>query len=395
MDPVILKKSTTILDSICSRLCKDYDILFSANLLDYDYNMQKLKVELSRYASYTFNNNQRIIFSLYDTDYYFLNSKVGFTSYNLLKILNDLDINLSNCILFTNHIGLKKEIKLLCREYFWQDNEINIFENNYSTALVSQNPDNFDKDPNDITHHFCFLSNVKRNHRWLLRIFLYKHNLEKKTIMAWHAHPKTNFNNVFKSEPTESISKFAASVPKSELLESDPFTRINDKIYTNNSLSFLLDDFNITLNNKIDPEIKSEPNENNFSATFLKKCFVNIVTETVFDFPYPYITEKTFKCFWHKTPFLIVGPPHSLLYLKNLGFKTFDLFWDESYDEEFESNNRLIKIFDVIDTIASWPIEKCIDIHSQMLDILEYNFYHYKKNYIKKDLDLFIKNSKF
>lgn len=395
MDPVKLKKSTSILYSICDHLHRHYDILFSANLLNYDYNMQNLKAELSEYASYEFKNNQRLIFSLYDTDYYFLDSKIGFTIYNLLKILNDLDINLSNCVLFTNHIGLKEEIKKLCHEYFCQDNKINVFENSYSSNLLLENPDKFNKNPTDITHHFCFLSNVRRNHRWLVRLLIYKHNLETKTIMAWHAHSKHNFNNALENDFTKNIPKIDKPVFKSELLKSDPFSRINDKIYTNDSLSYLLNDFDITLHDKIDTDIKTDPNENNFSATFLKKCFVNIVAETVFDFPYPYITEKTFKCFWHKTPFLIVGAPQSLSYLRDIGFKTFDLFWDESYDEEFDNNNRLIKIFNVIDTIASWPIKKCIDVHYQMIDILEYNCYHYKQNYVGKDLNLFIKSTEF
>ncbi|NBP58832.1 hypothetical protein EBU71_20265, partial [bacterium] len=57
----------------------------------------------------------------------------------------------------------------------------------------------------------------------------------------------------------------------------------------------------------------------------------------------------------------------------SLGFKTFGEFWDESYDDELNHEQRLIKIFKVIDTIDSWSLEWCRDFLVKMQPIFEHN----------------------
>ena len=43
-------------------------------------------------------------------------------------------------------------------------------------------------------------------------------------------------------------------------------------------------------------------------------------------------------------PFFVVGNPHTLKKIKRLGFKTFSMLWDESYDNELDLNTRIEKI---------------------------------------------------
>jgi hypothetical protein len=388
MDSVTLQNSTTLLSTVTDRLCKDFEILNGFNLLDFDSSMQSLKDILSGYESYCFNSNQRLVFTLYDTDYYFLNSKVGFTTQNLLQLLVDLDISLSYCLLFTNHIGLKKELENLCLNYFNLQDCIKVFENNYSTWTLTDKKTKFNRSADDIQFHFCFLSHIKRNHRLLTRTFLKINNLDSKTLLAWHSNPMLSdikkINKVGKksSEPSVFVQTF-------------PYSRVKDKIYTDSRLAYLYDNFDIVNRSEINKQILTDPNEQNFKATFLKYCFVNIVTETVFDFPYPYITEKTFKCFWHKSPFIIVGAPNSLAHLRSLGFKTYQDFWDESYDSELDCTERLIKVFNVIKTISNWSINDCKDVYNSMTNILNYNYNHYFENYTDNDLLKFLEQKNF
>jgi hypothetical protein len=62
--------------------------------------------------------------------------------------------------------------------------------------------------------------------------------------------------------------------------------------------------------------------------------------------------------------------------LKELGFKTFDSLWDESYDTILDNEDRLIKIFDLITEISEWPLEECEKKYKSVLDICIYNKKH-------------------
>ena len=57
-----------------------------------------------------------------------------------------------------------------------------------------------------------------------------------------------------------------------------------------------------------------------------------------------------------------------------MGFKTFDQFWDESYDDCYDHEERMRKILKVIDYVDQKSIEELRLIYEQMTDILEHNF---------------------
>lgn len=69
-----------------------------------------------------------------------------------------------------------------------------------------------------------------------------------------------------------------------------------------------------------------------------------------------------------------MGNPRSLEVLRNQGYKTFSRWWDESYDQEMDFYRRMDKIFEVIEEIASWDMDKCFRITQEMLPTLIHNF---------------------
>ena len=102
--------------------------------------------------------------------------------------------------------------------------------------------------------------------------------------------------------------------------------------------------------------------------------FVNVITETLWNTESIFFTEKTYKPIYMCQPFIFFGNPHSLKKLKEYGFKTFDRWWDESYDDETDLNVRLEKITRVLEEIASWDFDKCQQIGIQMEETLIHNF---------------------
>jgi hypothetical protein len=112
-----------------------------------------------------------------------------------------------------------------------------------------------------------------------------------------------------------------------------------------------------------------------------RDVFCDIVTESRFAQPTGNYSEKTFHPMWFKKPFVLAAPPNTLKLLKEHGFKTFSDFWDESYDSITIHEERLLKIFEVIDFINNKSIEELQEMYVQMKPILEHNY-----NLIKEKL---------
>jgi hypothetical protein len=61
----------------------------------------------------------------------------------------------------------------------------------------------------------------------------------------------------------------------------------------------------------------------------------------------------------HRHPFILVGPYKTLEKLRELGYKTFNEFWDESYDDIKDPRERMLKIVELCKSISEWSdIEK-------------------------------------
>lgn len=108
-------------------------------------------------------------------------------------------------------------------------------------------------------------------------------------------------------------------------------------------------------------------------GSFYKDSFCSIVTESRFAQPTANVSEKTLMPMHFRRPFIIIGPPRTIKYLKELGFKTFHEHWDESYDEVEQHDTRLLKIFELIDNIYSMSDEDVHKMYCEMLPILNYN----------------------
>jgi hypothetical protein len=109
---------------------------------------------------------------------------------------------------------------------------------------------------------------------------------------------------------------------------------------------------------------------------FYQNSYINIVTETYFFNNIRHITEKTYKPIAFMQPFIIFAAPGTLQHLRDLGFKTFDKFWDESYDNELDHEKRFLKIMSVIESISKWPETRLIELTYAVKDIVEYNKNH-------------------
>jgi hypothetical protein len=104
---------------------------------------------------------------------------------------------------------------------------------------------------------------------------------------------------------------------------------------------------------------------------------IHLVAETLFDTEKIYLTEKVFKPMVMCQPFVLFGPPNSLQYLRDYGFKTFDAFWSEDYDLIVNAKDRQCAILNLVDSIAAMPAEQFENLYQELLPIIEHNRNHF------------------
>jgi len=113
-------------------------------------------------------------------------------------------------------------------------------------------------------------------------------------------------------------------------------------------------------------------NQNNSLAHLYQDIFVDLVAEPIYEGTSFYPTEKIARAMLCRRPFIVMASKYYVHYLRQMGFKTFDQWWDESYDC-YDSNIRYHKILKLIDQLASnkYQIEK---YYHDMQQVLTHNY---------------------
>lgn len=105
---------------------------------------------------------------------------------------------------------------------------------------------------------------------------------------------------------------------------------------------------------------------------YYRNIFVDVVVETNVLGQSFLCTEKTWRPIAAKRPFIIVGSFRFLDNLKKMGFKTFNHYWDESYDD-FGEADRIVSIQNTINQIAQWDLQQLTEMLNDMQHILDHN----------------------
>ena len=110
---------------------------------------------------------------------------------------------------------------------------------------------------------------------------------------------------------------------------------------------------------------------------FLQKSYFSVVTGTNCfkkDEQGVTVNEKEFKVILSKHPFLLIARPNTLTQLKQMGFKTFDQWFDESYDTEENDSLRLLKVTKEVERLCHISNEDWDKMLEEMRPITEHNF---------------------
>ena len=140
--------------------------------------------------------------------------------------------------------------------------------------------------------------------------------------------------------------------------------------------------------NLISPELINQiphnQNSGSASADYAYFDFLNthisVVLETVFDDNRIHLTEKTLRPIACGHPFILAAGPGSLEYIRSYGFKTFDPWIDESYDQETDSYKRLEKIIKSMQQIQRLQGQELKNFSQAVKQIADFNKKHFFSN---------------
>ena len=110
------------------------------------------------------------------------------------------------------------------------------------------------------------------------------------------------------------------------------------------------------------------------NQAYYKQSLISVVTESFFSEPLIFNTEKIWNPISYKHPFIMVGAPGTLKYLKSLGYKTFSDFWDESYDDIIDPCERLQEINLLCLKINNWTEKEKKQFFYKSIPITEHNY---------------------
>jgi hypothetical protein len=102
-----------------------------------------------------------------------------------------------------------------------------------------------------------------------------------------------------------------------------------------------------------------------------------------------FATEKTYKAIACARPFIIVSSPNFLKDLRQLGFKTFHPYIDESYDQEYNINDRFAAITKEITRLNNLSEQEFNELLNKLQPIADHNLviFNYRKETLKLSSD--------
>ena len=106
---------------------------------------------------------------------------------------------------------------------------------------------------------------------------------------------------------------------------------------------------------------------------FYPNILIDVVAESYTSGDIFYPTEKTFRPMLMKKPFIAMAPRNFLIYLRQMGFRTFHDFWSEDYDG-YDATNKFTQIINLINDLANKTTSELDQMYADMTSILDHNY---------------------
>jgi len=285
------------------------------------------------------------------------------------KFCDDTSISINNIVFLTNNPKIEKTKNIFNVNYYL----------NHMTVTYQNNSDRYNSienlnDDNVRPHYFLSLNRNPKLHRQVLGSLLLKNNLLDKGMMSM-------------GYDVDGIHKFDNYVP----------TDFNRKtpIYSEEKIKELdlhrhISEFKNMCPLLIDDDVEDLRDDHtlgwiNIKPKTYNKAYFSIVAGNSFDTQWIHPDEKFWKPLGQFHPFIWLGPTGGIQHLKDMGFKSFSPYIDESYDTEEDCEKRMLMIVDEIKRLCSMDKKEIHKWYYSMKDILIHNW----KRIVENDINPF------
>lgn len=279
-------------------------------------------------------------------------------------------LNKDNFIFVSSNL-LSPEVK----DRYVNDNIIEdnftIIEFNYFFHRLWFNKDNFHRDFSEDLYEKIMINNLRKQ----------KETKKEKHFLCFNRKPHDHRVAIFAEIMTnpklrdKTIVTLGSETLISGQKNKEAIRRYVDESYKHGykRLYDFIDNYDSQIDYTYDTESLVDEQSIHINIDAQTKTFCNVVTETLTAEDLLFFSEKIIKPIFSLQPFIIFGNRNSLKKLKEYGFKTFDKWWDESYDE-LKYQNRFERIVEIMEDISMWDDEKINRTLEEMESTLIHNF---------------------
>ena len=222
---------------------------------------------------------------------------------------------------------------------------------------------------------FLKVNRTSRIQRNLMMLFLNKHNILKDSLVSFPSFPEDsvpehNYQKYF--DHAGLFFNITDSNNIEDLKKQIPFD-IDDTDKTNHGpAGYGANQFNADLP---------------FQPVHYKNSFISIVMCAFPEVDHAcHLHSSTYNPMYCGQPIVQYGPYQALKEMKRRGFKTFDKWWDESYDDIPKDRERLKKVMEVILELSKKTPEELLSMYISMKDVLKHNIKLLSEYDINKEL---------
>jgi hypothetical protein len=288
---------------------------------------------------------------------------VPFIVYNLYKFISEHDIPVNKILCITELIDINQEVDKVSKEFNLDKLKTFLISTDESwmfhqmrqnrEALADYHP----LEKKQYNKSFLNFNRRWRPHRPLFVSLLLCHDLLNHGFVSLG---DTGEGNVDWKSVFGSMIKLVDDDTKQLLIK-------NQTAITNLSELYLdIDDLSFNPIRLTDSDHTIKLYEDSYFSLVSETCF--------FDGVGRFLTEKTFKPIVYQHPFVLIAPPGSLEFLKELGYKTFHPFIDETYDTIVDNNERMKLILKETERLSNLTQEELFKFIDQVKPITKFNY---------------------
>ncbi len=285
------------------------------------------------------------------------------------KIIEILKLNPADIYFITGTLNVEEVYKDYCNTHNITT-YINIYSVNYWEMNLISTSCTMNRKNNIRTKNKTFLcfNRIVRDHRIALLGLLLEKNLVQQSFYSFFPDkdyvpiPARYNNNLYEYLRDRVLISFKTATTE---FKQSVCEQIKYNMHT----------FPLRIN------IDKGTNKNFISAddiALFDDSYFSLVTETGFvknngNTNTVFLSEKIYKPILMKHPFILVSSENSLKYLRQLGYKTFHPFINESYDNIYTDALRLKAIVDEVERLSHFTPREWLDWQNNINDILEHN----------------------